>query len=627
MSHLPPTGPPPSGPPPSGPPTQPYAGAPGYPPPPPPTQAGSEYLDSGRGGGPIPPPPGAPPSGRGRRRTGLLVGGGVLGIAALAGGAFAVYQVGFATGPQPAEALPASTVGYVSIDLDPSGKQQLEALDTLKKFPALDDLGIDSKDDLREKVFDYVQEESGACAGLDFGDDVDPWLGNRFGIAAVDVGEDVVGDETGIAPVFVVQLSDADKADDGLSKLRDTCASAGDVASGGADSGTVPSAALSDETEAEDDGSAEAFAWSITGDWAVIAETSEIAEAVTSTAEDEPLSDDEDFEKWTGEAGDAGILTAYAAPEAGDLIVDALESDLMMGGDDYATDCIDEDGNFEPCEEPSESSGDERTQALRDMFADFSGAALTVRFDDGGLEVESASSVDLAGFGEVTTTDRGDDVVSSLPDDTAIAVGVGFDQGWFTALTDYIESSGGGMIDVQEGLESIETATGLSLPEDAEALLGESAALAISGDVDFSADEPTGQPLAIKVQGDPDRAAAVLDKLLENPDVQEELDGSVTYQQDGDHLVAGLSEAWNERLLEGGDLGDTDAYQDVVRESDDASAVVYVNFDTGDWLKRAVEADGGDQEVLDNLEPLEAAGLSGWTDDDVSHSVFRITTN
>ena len=50
---------------------------------------------------------------------------------------------------------------------------------------------------------------------------------------------------------------------------------------------------------------------------------------------------------------------------------------------------------------------------------------MTVRFDDGGLEIESASSVDYLGLDKIYGSDRGDDVVAGLPDDTAVALGLG----------------------------------------------------------------------------------------------------------------------------------------------------------------------------------------------------------
>jgi hypothetical protein len=62
----------------------------------------------------------------------------------------------------------------------------------------------------------------------------------------------------------------------------------------------------------------------------------------------------------------------------------------------------------------------------------------------------------------------------------------------------------------------------------------------------------------------------------------------------------------------------------VVREADRAAAVLFVNFDAGDWLASLAD---GDPEVEDNLEPLEGLGVSTWLEDDASHVVLRLTTN
>ena len=109
-----------------------------------------EYLDYGSGA-PIPPEsPGARPAARRSRRTPLLVGGGVVGLLALGAGAWAALNF-FQQGAQPAQALPASTVAYASIDLDPSGGQKIDAFRTLEKFPAFkDEVGIHSVDDVRK---------------------------------------------------------------------------------------------------------------------------------------------------------------------------------------------------------------------------------------------------------------------------------------------------------------------------------------------------------------------------------------------------------------------------------------------------------------------------------------------
>ena len=77
-------------------------------------------------------------------------------------------------------------------------------------------------------------------------------------------------------------------------------------------------------------------------------------------------------------------------------------------------------------------------------------------------------------------------------------------------------------------------------------------------------------------------------------------------------------------MLEDGGLGDTDAFQNVVREAEQASAVVFVNFDAGDWLTALAE---GDKQAEENLEPLQGLGFSIWTSDEGAHAMFRLTTD
>jgi hypothetical protein len=92
---------------------------------------------------------------------------------------------------------------------------------------------------------------------------------------------------------------------------------------------------------------------------------------------------------------------------------------------------------------------------------------------------------------------------------------------------------------------------------------------------------------------------------------------------DGDVVAIGPNADYRAELLEDGGLGDTDAFQNVVREADQASAIVFVNFDAGNWLSSLAE---GDQEAAENLEPLQGLGASVWTTDTGTHGVLRLTT-
>ncbi|HRI98677.1 MAG TPA: DUF3352 domain-containing protein, partial [Nocardioides sp.] len=518
--------------------------------------------------------------------------------AAVAVGAWAAY--GFlSTGPQPAEALPAGTLGYASIDLDPSGGQKIEALRTLNKFPAFEDeVGIDTDDDIRKAIFDKIQDDAD-CAGLDYGDDIEPWLGDRAAFAAVDVG----GDDPD--PVVVLQVKDADQADTGLDTIK-ACDDSGDLG------------------------------WAIEGDWAILAESSDIAEKVVKATEKGSLADDDDFQRWTSEAGDAGVVTLYAGPEAGDYF--AEHADSMFGFplgmvDDYACsmelpsdaepgDSFDSNSFDSDCGDPS-AGGSDLSAELEQKLRDFQGLAVTVRFDGGAIEVEAAgdSSVMPRGLTGGGTAD----VVQSLPADTGAVFGLGFADGWFGDLVDYVAPYAGS--DPDELMDQLSELTGLDLPGDAETLAGDSAAVALGSDFDpesfFASEDGSDIPVAIKIQGDPDEIESVLDKLRDQAGP-----GATVLEsdQDGNTIVIGPNADYRAEVLADGGLGDEAVFKDVVREADQAHTVLFVNVDEfEDVIKDAAGED--DEEFVDNLEPVAGFGVTAWIDGDVTHAVARLTTD
>ncbi len=511
------------------------------------------------------------------RRPALLIGGAVA-IAGLAGGAAWAWSAYSSTGPQPSEALPADTLGYAAIDLDPSGKQKIAAIRMLRQFPAFrDEVDLDTDDDLRER---FVEEAlADADCDLDYAEDVEPWLGQRFAVAAVP-GEEKPD------PVFVLQVNDSDAADAGLTALRDC----GD----GSDEG----------------------AWEIRGDWAVVAETAEVAEATADAATDSALADDGDYQQWTGAAGDPGILTAYAAPAAGAALGELLTGQGLgaLGAPGLPTGS----DPLSPDELPSDGVPPELEQA----FEDFGGAALAVRFADGALEVEVAT----AGTEDLDyASEDGADVVSTLPEDTAVALGFGFSEGWGEVALDNLEQRLGP--DAADALAFVESQLGLALPEDLETVLGESMALSLGGDFDAAAlaQTPDGSdvPVGAKIRGDAEGIEDVLDKLQAAAGPGGDL--ILGTDSEGDVVAVGPNEDYRAELLEEGDLGGSDAYEGVVRESDRATAVFFVNFDVNDWLDSVVRQQG-DAGLAENIEPLEAAGVSAWQDGEDNHVLFRLTT-
>lgn len=549
--------------------------------------------------------------------------GGVIGLGGVGAAAFGAYWY-LSTGPQPAEALPAEgTLAYVSLDLDPSGEQKIDALNTLKKFPAADkelDLGGDVSDiDIKKVLVEQILTE--APCDLDYGSDIEPWLGDRGAVAAVDLGEEQP------SPVFVLQTTDADAAEKGL---RDLIGCEGD----------------------EGDGSTEEPGIEVVGDeWVLLAETPDLAAKAADATADGALSGDEDFQRWTEAAGDPGIVTMYAAPAAGDYLAENF-SDLFMGPDIAGLDDLAiapgdqlEDPFADPSEDPfadpsadpmadpvvatdelTDNETDGPTDQMTKAFKDFEGMAVTVRFDGGAIVVEAAAGA--GEIGEDLPDGRGAEALETLPGDTLAAVGIGFSDGWFDQLVTGFASSLGE--DPGDLIAEAESATGLDLPDDAETLLGDALVVAVGGDLDPDAvaDSEDGSelPVGIKVIGDPDEIEKVLDKIrapLLEQGMPETLLGS---SSEGDAIVVGPNEAYRNQLLGDGDLGDSDTYRDVVPDEDDATAVLYIDLD------RVVELVGesGDipAEVGENLDPLAAVGMSAWLDDDgASHSMLRISTD
>ncbi len=548
----------------------------------PPTEPGQpEYLDSGSGG------PFARPDTqrRGGRRTAVIAAVAGAGVLLVGAGAWAAWSF-FATGAQPAEALPDTTIAYVSVDLDPKGAQKIEAIRTLQKFPAFkDNVDLGAEDDIRERIFEEIQGSTDSCDGLDYDDDIASWLGDRMAVAAVDTGEDVP------TAIFVLQVTDDGAAEDGLAGLS-TCGGSSDDAS----------------------------AWAIQDGWAVIGESQDVVDQVTEDTGKGTLAADDDFDHWTDEAGDTGIVSMYAAPAAGDFIADNLdELGEGFGGLSELAGASSSTGvGYTGSTQTRSSAADDGADALRD----FGGAAATIRFADGGLELEvaqksGATEKSLAG------SDKGGDVVATLPDSTGAAIGLAFGEDWLTDfLTGFAATSGSSADDLLSQLEDL---TGLDLPEDASTLVGDSMALSVGSDVDteaLSLDDPSGIPLGLKIQGDADGIESVLDQLRSSLEVDDDVLASGS---EGDMVAISPSEDYLADLLEDGDLGDSQEFERVVENAGEASIVVYVNFDAGDnWLAGLAGEDG---QVRDNLEPLEALGVSAWIVDDTVHGVVKLTTD
>jgi hypothetical protein len=124
-------------------------------------------------------------------------------VGAVVAGAVAVNSFLVGGGPQPEDVLPASTIGFVKVDLNPSMSQKLNVLRLVERFPEVDR----KDDDLKRTVVEAMLEESEL--DLDYERDVEPWLGDRAAVAALPASSPGTGDP--VVPVVVVEFTDEAK--------------------------------------------------------------------------------------------------------------------------------------------------------------------------------------------------------------------------------------------------------------------------------------------------------------------------------------------------------------------------------------------------------------------------------
>ena len=510
--------------------------------------------------------------GNGRRRT-VLSGVVVVVLALLGGGAYAAYSFLDGGGSQPADVLPASTVAVVSIDLDPSASQKIAALKSIRKFPALKkSLGLQADDDLRKFAIDKIVEH-GDCQGLDFADDVEPWLGKRAAIAAVDLG----GPDP--SPVIALQIDDRAKAQQGFRALVDC-------------------------THPQD------FGFAVGEDYLVASDSVAHAQAVLDRGAQKPLADDAAYQRWTGEVGDAGVLGFYVAPHAADYAARLF--------DDLGNNVFDSSGGGFTFADPGSSAGGEDT-AAKDLLAGFAGLAGTVRFSDGGMEL----AVAYGGLDQLRDAPVVGDEVGQLPGDTAIALGFGASP---TGTGRTVEQFAG------TDLASAEDETGLQLPDDLATLLGKAVTLSLGGPAPRSFDDiegPDDLSAGLVIHGDAAKIKAIIATLEDHLGFQLS-DVPIAVQDSGDKVALSTG-GYGSTLLKDGDLGSKDGFRTAIPEADKASSVLYVDFNSP-WRDLFVEAVSGESPragsgVGENTEPLRSLGISAWQDGAVTHGLLKVTTD
>ncbi|MGN6610606.1 MAG: DUF3352 domain-containing protein [Angustibacter sp.] len=243
--------------------------------------------------------PAAPARGRGR---GLIIGAGVLAVALVGGGAaLAASKLG-GGGAQPDEAVPASAVGFVAVDLDPSAGQKVDFLRFARKFPDARK-AIGSDDDVRKALFEALKKD-GQIKG-DWSSDVAPWLGDRAGFAVLPPTAD--GDDP--EALVVLAVTDSGKAKAGIAKVSEGQA----------------------KCEFPDG-------------WAVCSDDAAVVSKAVKDAADKPLSQAKDYTADVDALGERGVARGWfdlgklqeAIPTSGAQMSAALSSAKLSGRTAFA---------------------------------------------------------------------------------------------------------------------------------------------------------------------------------------------------------------------------------------------------------------------------------------------------
>jgi hypothetical protein len=321
-------------------------------------------------------------------------------------------------------------------------------------------------------------------------------------------------------------------------------------------------------------------AFAVDGGWAMISDTQAHLDAAAQSAATTSLADDATFRRDVDALGDAGVVTAWADPVRLPNLGDALRSAAVLGL---------------PTAVPR--GGD----LLKQRYA---GVA---RFTGGNAELV----VRTFGSAGASTAAGAGPSVAALPEGTVAGFGV-------SGAGDTIRTSLAGAGEAGQllsgALVDAEQRTGLQLPEDLQALLGQRAAIAL-GEPDGS-----GRPvLGLRAASDAAGLGPALDRLLSFTDAS----GLPLERRDvpGGYVLA-TDRTQAEAMTRDGGLGDTDAFRDAVPDADSASVVAYLDVERLlATYGRAVDGD-----LAAALRPLRAVGLAVAATGDGTTTTLRVTT-
>jgi hypothetical protein len=530
---------------------------------------------------------------------------GALAVAAVGGGAYAYTQLS-GGGAQPADVLPADTLAYVRLDLDPSASQKIDLFRLAKRVPELtQELGIEDEDDDVRRLI--AEQLLGECDDVDYDRDVEPWLGERIGLG---VGSFDDEDE---AIRIAVQVTDEGAAKDGIAKLF----GCGD----------------------------EEYGLAFLDGYAIVTPTQKTADAAVDAAQEKSLADVEAFTDTNDALDEQGVLSGWADVEAG------LEAAKEAG--------LEEDLGAEETGEL-----EQLTDEVSSVAFALSASSTSLRFDAvarqgddpteipeirglGSLPEDTVVGLTLPGGGALVE-ENWDELKSSLQDLLDIGPALGFvpglsgvagpavdeppvefdadayaadPEGYEEEYLAQLEESyaapapgSGEGADVDETIAQVEQTLDVSLPEDLVTLLGDAISVYVGREgldtltSDAGPSSPADVSTGLVLEGDEEKAADLAERLVAK--VKELVGVDIATAEGDDAVSLATSPKVADALVEDGGLGGTDLFTSVVEDGDTGGLFV----DVGTLLAAIEEAapDVAEDEVFARLrDNLDAVGISG----------------
>ncbi len=343
----------------------------------------------------------------------------------------------------PAAVVPESAPVYIDVAVRPEGEAKENAEAALGTILDTDDPGA--------RVVELVEQEAAREGDdFDYGDDIEPWLGERFAIFLTRIGNDETTESKG---AFVFETTDVDRALEFFRSDPDATGKTGEYEG------------VSYQVDSDKD------VLGAVGDFIVGGDLPAFKAAVDAS-DGTTLADSEEFDEATSELPDESLATLYVPPEQ---FLDAVE-----------------DPDFSPQERDlvKEALGDAGDQpVLGDVTA--SADTLTLELSAGGGGVETGES----------------SLLTTLPADAWLALGLSDIGAAVQNGVDQIEKANVPGLDGNAIREELESQTGISLEEDVVNALGDGAVF-VSG----TSVSSVGGALVIESK-DPEASAELLTKV------------------------------------------------------------------------------------------------------------------